>query len=315
MENFIFNLHSQLLSKYKEKQKEESEIVKSLGGLYVIGTERHESRRIDNQLRGRAGRQGNPGSSRFFLSLNDPLIRVFGGDKIQETMQKLKIESEILDSKFLSDSLNSAQQKVEGFYYDQRKTLNKYDQVLDKQRKVIYYLREKVLSTTIMRVLVMEFSEGFLDDFIDYLDSQTREGKDIILSKKILRLLNRLSISNGMIYNNLDKLSKLKKFLYEQLWASYACKEFRYSCSTDSRVLDRYNQLIFFKYIDFFWFKHLENMNFLLDAISWEAYAQKDPFLQYDERATSLLNLTLKDCRDSIIFEIFISNIILTDIN
>nr|UBI41536.1 preprotein translocase subunit A [Saccharina sp.] len=315
LENFIFNLHSQLLSKYKEKQKEESEIVKSLGGLYVIGTERHESRRIDNQLRGRAGRQGNPGSSRFFLSLNDPLIRVFGGDKIQETMQKLKIESEILDSKFLSDSLNSAQQKVEGFYYDQRKTLNKYDQVLDKQRKVIYYLREKVLSTTIMRDLVMEFSEGFLDDFIDYLDAQTREGKDIILSKKILRLLNRLSISNGMIYNNLDKLSKLKKFLYEQLWASYACKEFRYSCSTDSRVLDRYNQLIFFKYIDFFWFKHLENMNFLLDAISWEAYAQKDPFLQYDERATSLLNLTLKDCRDSIIFEIFISNIILTDIN
>jgi len=161
----------------------------------------------------------------------------------------------------------------------------------------------------------MEFSEGFLDDFIDYLESQTREGKDIILSKKILRLLNRLSISNGMIYNNLDKLSKLKKFFYEQLWASYACKEFRYSCSTDSRVLDRYNQLIFFKYIDFFWFKHLENMNFLLDAISWEAYAQKDPFLQYDERATSLLNLTLKDCRDSIIFEIFISNIILTDIN
>nr|YP_011006632.1 Preprotein translocase subunit secA [Halosiphon tomentosus]WAM63777.1 Preprotein translocase subunit secA [Halosiphon tomentosus] len=315
LENFIFNLHSQLLIKYKQRQKEESEIVKSLGGLYVIGTERHESRRIDNQLRGRSGRQGNPGSSRFFLSLNDPLIRVFGGDKIQETMQKLKIDSEILDSKFLSDSLNSAQQKVEGFYYDQRKTLNKYDQVLDKQRKVIYYLREKVLSTTVMRDLVMEFSEGFLDDFIEYLDSQNRKGEDIILTKRIIKLLNRLSISNVIIYNNVDKLPKLKKFLYEQLWTSYACKEFRYSCSTDSRVLDRYNQLIFFKYIDFYWYKHLENMNFLLDATSWEAYAQKDPFLQYDERATSLLNLTLKDCRDSIIFEIFISNIILTDIN
>nr|YP_009327010.1 preprotein translocase subunit A [Pleurocladia lacustris]ANS57517.1 preprotein translocase subunit A [Pleurocladia lacustris]ANS57661.1 preprotein translocase subunit A [Pleurocladia lacustris] len=313
LENFINNLYSQLLTKYKERQKKESKIVKSLGGLYVIGTERHESRRIDNQLRGRAGRQGNPGSSRFFLSLNDPLIRVFGGDKIQQTMQKLKIESEILDSKFLSDSLNSAQQKVEGFYYDQRKTLNKYDQVLDKQRKVIYYLREKVLSTKVMRDLVMEFSEGLLDDFIDYLESQNQERKEIILPKKIFRLLNRLSISNGIIYNNLDKLPALKKFLYQQLWASYACKEFRYSCSTDSRVLDRYNQLIFFKYIDFYWYKHLENMNFLLDATSWEAYAQKDPFLQYDERAISLLNLTLKDCRDSIIFEIFLSNIILTE--
>ena len=313
LETFINKLYNELLINYKKKQKEESKLVKSLGGLYVIGTERHESRRIDNQLRGRAGRQGNPGSSKFFLSLNDPLIRVFGGDKIQETMQNLKIESEILDSKFLSDSLNSAQQKVEGFYYDQRKTLNKYDQVLDKQRKVIYYLRAKVLSTTIMRDLVLEFSEGFLDDFIDYLDSQNQEGKKIILPKKILRLLNRLSISNGIIYNNLNKLSALKKFLYQQLWSSYACKEFRYSCSTDSRVLDRYNRLIFFKYIDFYWYKHLENMNFLLDATSWEAYAQKDPFLRYDERAISLLNLTLKDCRDSIIFEIFISNIILTD--
>nr|YP_011007476.1 Preprotein translocase subunit secA [Sporochnus bolleanus]WAM64905.1 Preprotein translocase subunit secA [Sporochnus bolleanus] len=313
LENFIVNLHSQLLTKYKQKQKEESEIVKSLGGLYVIGTERHESRRIDNQLRGRSGRQGNPGSSRFFLSLNDPLIRIFGGNKIQETMQKFKMDNEILDSKFLSGSLNSAQQKVEGFYYDQRKTVNKYDQVLDKQRSVIYYLREKVLSTTIMRDLVMEFSEGFLDDFIDYLESQNREGKEIVFTNRILKLLNRLSISNCMIYSNLNNLPKLKKFFYEQLWASYACKEFRYSCSTDSRVLDRYNQLIFFKYIDLYWYKHLENMSFLLDATSWEGYAQKDPFLQYDERSTSLLNLTLKDCRDSIIFEIFISNIILTD--
>nr|YP_010317724.1 preprotein translocase subunit SecA [Silvetia siliquosa]UNH90162.1 preprotein translocase subunit SecA [Silvetia siliquosa] len=313
LESLINNLYEELLIKYKQRQKQESEMVKSLGGLYVIGTERHESRRIDNQLRGRSGRQGNPGSSRFFLSLNDPLIRIFGGNKIQETMQKLKIDNEILDSKFLSNSLDSAQQKVEGFYYDQRKTLNKYDQVLDKQRKVIYYLREKVLSTTVIRDLVMEFSEGFIDDFIYYLDSQNREGKGIILTTRIISLLNRLSISTTIIYNNIDKLSELKKFLYEQLWASYICKEFHYCCSTDSRVLDKYNQLIFLKYIDFYWYKHLENMNFLLDAISWEAYAQKDPFLQYDERATNLLNFTLKDCRDSIIFEIFISNIIINN--
>nr|AVZ00557.1 preprotein translocase subunit A [Fucus spiralis] len=313
LESLINNLYEELLIKYKQRQNQESDMVKSLGGLYVIGTERHESRRIDNQLRGRSGRQGNPGSSRFFLSLNDPLIRIFGGNKIQETMQKLKIDNEILDSKFLSNSLDSAQQKVEGFYYDQRKTLNKYDQVLDKQRKVIYYLREKVLSTTVIRDLVMEFSEGFLDDFIYYLDSQNREGKDIILTTRMISLLNRLSISTTIIYNNIDRLSELKKFLYEQLWASYICKEFHYCCSTDSRVLDKYNQLIFLKYIDFYWYKHLENMNFLLDAISWEAYAQKDPFLQYDERATNLLNFTLKDCRDSIIFEIFISNIIINN--
>nr|YP_011007054.1 Preprotein translocase subunit secA [Phaeostrophion irregulare]WAM64341.1 Preprotein translocase subunit secA [Phaeostrophion irregulare] len=314
LEKFIIDLYKQLLEKYKKLQKKESQIVQSLGGLYVIGTERHESRRIDNQLRGRSGRQGNLGASRFFLSLNDPLIRIFGGTKIQDIMQKLEIDSEVIDSKFLTKALNSAQQKVEGFYYDQRKTLNKYDQVLDKQRKVIYYLRERVLYTLIMRDLVMEFSEGFLDDFIDYLEYQSQKGKTIFLTKRILRLLNRLGISTDMIYNNLNKLFILRKFLYEQLWSSYICKEFRYSCATDSRVLDRYNQLIFFKYIDFYWYKHLENMNFLLDATSWEGYAQKDPFIQYEERALNLLDSTLKDCRDSIIFEIFISNIILTDV-
>ena len=313
LETFIKTLYDKLLVKYKEKQKEESELVKSLGGLYVIGTERHESRRIDNQLRGRAGRQGNPGSSKFFLSLNDPLIRVFGGDKIKTAMQRLQIEDQILDATFLSNSLNSAQQKVEGFYYDQRKTLNKYDQVLDKQRKIIYYLREKVLSTTLMRDLVMEFSEGFLDDLIISLESQKLKGKPIILPKKILRLLNRLSISHGIIYDNLDKLSTLKKFLYQQMWASYTYKEFRYSCSTDSRILDKYNRFIFFKYLDFYWYKHLDNMNFLLDATSWEAYAQKDPFLRYDLQAISLLDGALQDCRDAVIFEVYISNIILTD--
>lgn len=314
LERLIVDLYKQLLKRYKELQKKESEIVKLLGGLYVIGTERHESRRIDNQLRGRSGRQGNPGKSRFFLSLNDPLIRIFGGNKIQDVMQKLEIDTEVIDSKFLSNALNSAQQKVEGFYYDQRKTLNKYDQVLDKQRKVIYYLRERVLYTLILRDLVMEFSEGFIDDFIEYIEYKKQQGKNIILTKRILRLLNRLCISSEIIYNNLDNLIKLRKFLYEQLWASYICKEFRYCCSTDSRVLDRYNQLIFFKYIDFYWYKHLENMNFLLDATSWEGYAQKDPFIQYENRAISLLATTLKDCRDSIIFEIYISNIILTDV-
>lgn len=314
VEEFISTLYKQLLSEYKEKQRKESLIVKNLGGLYVIGTEKHESRRIDNQLRGRAGRQGNPGTSKFFLSLGDPLIRVFGGEKIQSAMQNLRMDNDVLESPFLSKSLISAQQKVEGFYYDQRKTINKYDQVIDKQRQVIYYLREKILNTLSIRDLVMEFSEGFLDDFIEYLRLLQGDQTQIFIPQKILILLNRLSISTDIIYKNLDNLEVLKRFLYQQLWSIYTCKEFQYYCFTDSRILDRYNQLIFFKYIDLYWYKHLENMNFLLDSTSWEAYAQKDPYIQYENNATRLLTLSLKDCRDSIIFEIFISNIIVTDI-
>jgi len=314
IEQFIADLYRQLLFEYKKKQRIESKIVKRLGGLYVIGTEKHESRRIDNQLRGRAGRQGNPGVSRFFLSLNDPLLRIFGGDKIQATMQNFKMSNEVLESSFLSNSLISAQQKVEGFYYDQRKTINRYDQVIDKQRQVIYYLREKILSTIKMRDLVMEFSEGFLDDFIEYLEFNKNQGVTLFLPKRIVQLLSRLLISQDVILSNLKDLKVLKKFLYEQLWATYTCKEFQYSCFTDSRILDRYIQLIFFKYLDFYWYRHLENMNFLLDATSWEAYAQKDPYIQYENSATKLLTLTLKDCRDSIIFDIFISNIIMSDV-
>ncbi|CAM9091441.1 unnamed protein product [Discosporangium mesarthrocarpum] len=308
-ENLIYYLYNKLLKKFKEKQKEESNKIQLLGGLYVIGTERHESRRIDNQLRGRAGRQGNPGTSKFFLSLNDPLIRIFGGDKIQSIMNKLQINNEVLDSKFLSSTLDSAQQKVEGFYYDQRKTLNKYDQVLDKQRKIIYNLRQQVLNKALLRDLIMEFGEGLIDDFISYIEIQNSQKNSIVLTKKISVLLNRLSISTDVIYIYLSNLSILKKFLYEQLWSSYIRKEFEFSFY-DCRLMHRYSKLLFLKYIDFYWYKHLENMNFLREAISWEAYAQKDPFIQYEESATDLLNLTLKDCRDSIVFEIFISNIL-----
>lgn len=313
LEKFISDLYKQVLEKYEKLQKQESELVKSLGGLYVIGTERHESRRIDNQLRGRAGRQGNPGSSKFFLSLNDPLIRVFGGSKIQGIMQKLQIGNESIDSPFLSDALNSAQQKVEGFYYDQRKTLNKYDQVLDKQRQIIYYLREKVLYTKVIRDLVREFTEGFIDDFIDYLEQNNEEGKTILLTKKMVQLLKSLSISSEIIYKNLDKLNLLRKFLVEQLWSNYIYKEYLFSFSSGLSVLERYNQLIFFRYIDSFWYKHVENMNFLLDATSWEGYAQKDPFIQYEERAIDLLSSSLKDCRDLIVFEIFISELVVPE--
>ncbi|CAM9096975.1 unnamed protein product [Choristocarpus tenellus] len=310
-ENLIFLFYKKLLQKYKQKQIIESEQIKLLGGLYVIGTERHESRRIDNQLRGRSGRQGNPGTSCFFLSLNDPLIRIFGGEKIQNLMQNLQLNTETINSSFLSSALDSAQQKVEGFYFDQRKTLNKYDQILDKQRKVIYNLRQKVLYTTILRDLIMEFGEGLIDDFILYIEMQTINQKttNIFLTKKISILLNRLSISTEIIYKNLNNLSILKKFLNEQLWNTYIRKEFEFSFY-DCRLIHRYCQLLFLKYIDLFWCKHLDNMNFLREAISWEAYAQKDPFIQYEESATDLLNLTLKDCRDAIIFEIFVSNII-----
>nr|QSV12726.1 preprotein translocase subunit A [Phaeophyceae sp.] len=314
LETLIFCLYNKLLKRYKMTYKDEAVLVKSLGGLYVIGTERHESRRIDNQLKGRSGRQGNPGVSQFFLSLDDPLFTTFGGNSTKNLMEKFRIKKNFLDSEYvsksLSKSLNFAQKNVEEFFYEQRKILNKYDQVLNKQRKIIYNLRKKVLYTTTLHDLVIEFSEGFLDDFISYLDFKKNKDTNIHVSKQILKLLNRLSISSQILYNNIDNLPKLKKFIYEQLWISYASKKFHFLCSSKlySQILTRYIRLIFFKYIDLYWYKHLENMEFLFDATSWDGYAQRDPFFLYEESALILFTNAIKDCRNSIVFDIFISS-------
>lgn len=300
-ELLILNLYKIILTNYQLECKLEKDKVLKLGGLYVIGTERHESRRIDNQLRGRAGRQGDPGTSRFFLSLNDPLLKTFGGDKIKGVMQAFQMNDEALESKFLSQSLDSAQQKVEGFYYDQRKTLNKYDRVLDKQRSIFYKFRKKVLISSTIRDLILEFGEAVIDDLIQFLKNKDNK---IVIPKRINYLLHtlNLSIETGEDEKTYD-IEKLKSLLYEQFWSVYCLKELNF-WFYDLELFRRYEKLVVLKYLDLYWSKHLENINFLKDSVTWEAYAQKDPFIQYEERANILFNKTFKQCRDDIIYDL-----------
>jgi preprotein translocase subunit SecA len=296
-ETLILELYKIILLKYQEECKIEKEKVLNLGGLYVIGTERHESRRIDNQLRGRAGRQGDPGTSRFFLSLNDPLLKIFGGDKIKNIMELFQMNEETLESKFLSQSLDSAQQKVEGFYYDQRKILNKYDKVLDKQRAILYEFRKKILISPSIRTILLEFGEAMINDIIL---STIKKSNQIIIPKYIYYFLHalNLSIKQDIKFTNTQEL---KTLLYEQFWSLYSLKEINF-WFYDIQLFKRYEKLIVLKYIDIYWSKHLDNMNFLKDAVTWEAYAQKDPFIQYEEQASTLFNNTFKQCRNAIIY-------------
>lgn len=306
-ESVLLSLYKKILAKYQQECKIEREKVLELGGLYVIGTERHESRRIDNQLRGRAGRQGDPGTSRFFLSLNDPLLKTFGGDKIKGLMQTFQMSDEALESKFLSQSLDSAQQKVEGFYYDQRKNVNKYDKVLDKQRSILYKFRKKVLLSATVRDLLLEFGEGVIDDLLLYIKKKNNK---LIIPKRIYYLLYSLNLSiEGGKETNLIDLTKLKELLYEQFWSVYSLKELNF-WFYDLELFRRYEKLVILKYIDLYWSKHLENMKFLKDAVTWEAYAQKDPFIQYEEQASILFYNTFKQCRDAIIYDLLSIEII-----
>lgn len=296
-ETLILELYKIILLNYQEECKKEKKKVLKLGGLYVIGTERHESRRIDNQLRGRAGRQGDPGTSRFFLSLNDPLLKIFGGEKIKTVMQVFQMTEEALESKFLSQSLDSAQQKVEGFYYDQRKTLNKYDKVLDKQRGIFYEFRKKILISSNIKSILLEFGEAVVDDIIIHVKTKPDQ---ILIPKHIYYLLQSLNLS---LQKDLQftEFKELKTLLYEKFWSVYFLKELNF-WFYDIQLFRRYEKLVVLKYIDIYWSKHLDNINFLKDAVSWEAYAQKDPFIQYEEQASTLFNNTFKQCRNAIIY-------------
>jgi preprotein translocase subunit SecA len=303
IENLVFKLYNIVLEKNKVEAKKEREKVIELGGLYVIGTELHESRRIDNQLRGRSGRQGDPGSSRFFLSLNDPLLKIFGGDNIKKFMQAFEISEEALESKFLAQALESAQQKVEGFYYDQRKTLNKYDRILDQQRYLIYKFRRKILFANTCRELLLELGQAFIDSCLSLLEKRTKQKRSIY---QILCIFYTLNLSFETCINedaNLKNIKLLKSLLYEQFWSVYCLKELKFWLY-DLVLLRYYEKLVMLKNIDIFWSRHLENITFLRDAVSWSAYAQKDPLLLYEEQATKLFNETFKQCRDSIIYNL-----------
>jgi preprotein translocase subunit SecA len=298
-ESLILELYKIIFIAYQNECKKERKKVLALGGLYVIGTERHESRRIDNQLRGRAGRQGDPGTSRFFLSVNDPLLRTFGGDKMKDWMQSLEMGDEALESKFLSRALDSAQQKVESFYYDQRKTLNKYDRVLDKQRSILYKFRKKVLMSSTIRDLILEFAEAMIDDLVYFIK---KKRNNTVIPKRVYYLFYVLNFCIEPInILNLKDITVIKSLLYEQIWSSYSLKELNF-WFYDINLLGRFEKLIMLKYVDLYWSKHLENMNFLKEAVTYEAYAQKDPFIQYEEQASILFNNTFKQCRDDIVY-------------
>ena len=160
--------YKMILKEYEKFTDAEHEEVVNNGGLHVIGTERHESRRVDNQLRGRAGRQGDPGSTRFFLSLQDNLLRIFGGDRVEKLMNMMRVEDDMpIESKMLTNSLEGAQKKVETFYYDTRKQVFEYDEVMNNQRRAIYAERRRVLEGLDLKEQVIQYAEKTMGEIVD----------------------------------------------------------------------------------------------------------------------------------------------------
>ncbi len=303
------SFYKKILTTQKTVTKEIGENIRQFGGLHVIGTERHESRRIDNQLRGRAGRQGDPGSSRFFLCLEDRLLRIFGGDQILNVMQNIGFEeSTPIQSPILNKSLESAQKKVEAFYYDTRKQLFEYDQALNMQRNCVYTERRRMFEQPKLRGWLLDYAERSLDDLFLSFNSAQDEKTIVLLATKLQNLLGiplPINVASGE-----KDIKQYLSFLKQQIQITYDLKELEME-SIEKGLLREIEKSFILQQIDYSWMEHLQKITFLRESIRWRAYGQKDPLTEYKKEAFNYFLIMLARIRHRVVYFVLRSKVIL----
>ena len=256
------------------------EETKALGGLKIIGTERHESRRIDNQLRGRSGRQGDPGESRFYISLEDDLMRLFGSEKLMGIFKSLGVpENEQIEHKMLSSAIEKAQKKIEGNNYGIRKNLLDYDQVNNEQREIIYKERRRVLDGESMRDTIFKMIADTIDNTVDLCIGENTEQSEWDLTELNEMLLSIMPVK-AVTKERVEKISKneLKQQLKEEAVKLYEEKEAEFPEAEQLREMER---VVLLKAIDTRWMDHIDDMDQLRQGIGLQAYGQRDPLVEY----------------------------------
>ena len=304
-------LINELAFYFKKQQEQENQIVKNLGGLYIVGTERNESRRVDNQLRGRCGRQGDPGTSRFFLSLDDSLLRIFGGAKIQNFMQTQIPDDSPLESKFITKSLDSAQQRIEERAYQQRKNLLDYDDVLNKQRKIVYSERRKILESRSVRNTIFAYGEQIITDILLELNQETATQEQIVAFMENLfgtnLIFNQINHSKSLV-NDFDEY-ELKLYLFHEFWLTYQSKRLEFSVY-GTGILPNMERSLILLNMDFLWREHLQQMSLLREAVGWRGYGQRNPLYEYKQDAFKMFERSEERLRHLIIYDLFRSSIL-----
>ena len=283
--------------------------VSELGGLHITGTERHESRRIDNQLRGRSGRQGDPGSSRFYLSLEDDLMRIFGSEKISGIMEKLGMENgQPIEHPMVSKAVANAQKKVEAHNFDIRKHLLEYDDVMNKQREVFYGLRREILKNKNHREMLLEMAEELVDEVLDDIASEKiyPEEWDIeALDEYMMRQFSvpirkqeeALEIGSGLSLplENCDR-EKLHNAIMDSIESCYAIKE----QGIDPNMMRQLEKMIMLQVVDNLWKDHLLGMDHLKDGVGLRGYAQKNPLTEYKKEGFEMFSKMMHQIREGV---------------
>ena len=271
----------ELCEEFAPEVKREAEVVREAGGLFIIGTERHESRRIDNQLRGRAGRQGDPGASRFFLSLEDDLMRIFGGERVQNLMDSLGLDEDVpIENKLITNTIESAQKKLEASNFAIRKQVLQYDDVMNQQREIIYQQRQMVLDGEDISGKLHEMMRQSIDDACaNYLNGETADDWDFAGLRR--HFMNWLCLPTDFNYTT-EQLGDLTKDgiadeLYKRGMDILTAKEKRYGAKT-MRELER---ICLLRNVDSKWMEHIDNMDQLKQGMGLRGYGQHDPVVEY----------------------------------
>jgi preprotein translocase subunit SecA len=269
--------------------------VKELGGLVVIGSERHESRRIDNQLRGRAGRQGDPGTTQFFVSTEDDLMRIFGGDRISSIMERLKVDdSTPIENRLISKSLEGAQKKVEGFHFDQRKNVVQYDDVMNRHRKATYAMRHEILHQADIRKRINVFVED---------ETKALATSSLITSDEFEDVVREVfpfdeATLDRIFDTEADKFAPVLQTAAKEL---YEGRETAFTAD----IMRKIERDIYLQVLDELWMQHLENMDHLREGIHWMSVGQQDPLVEYRRRGQQLFDAMQHDLRHGTLRTLF----------
>lgn len=325
------NLKNEALEKARKITQEEHDKVVELGGLHVIGTERHESRRIDNQLRGRAARQGDPGSTKFFLSLEDDLMRIFGGEKIANLMTMLNVDDDTaIENVLITRQIESAQKKVETYHFDIRKSVLEYDDVMNIQREKFYHQRRKVLACEDLRTdinfMIEKETERILAQYIskDMAPQEYIENDLIMFVKEFTsifpQLKDKLSVADIRNLRANEINAKLKEMTLEnykqfeidtinnfnEVMEKYYQNNFvRQEAFKSDNILRQVERDILLQVVDAKWIDHLGNIDMLKDSIGLVAYGQKDPLIEYKKEAYNLFNALMAEIQSETIQHLF----------
>ncbi|MEI6805852.1 MAG: preprotein translocase subunit SecA [Myxococcaceae bacterium] len=294
-------LYAHELEKAEKICKAEKQKVLEAGGLRIIGTERHESRRIDNQLRGRSGRQGDPGSSRFYLSLQDDLMRIFGSDRMISVMERLGMkDAEPIEHPWVSKSIANAQKRVEGFHFDSRKQLIEYDDVMNQQRNAVYSLRRQVLGGENIRKLVFDLVEDTIVNLVQIAAPEKTSPNEWKLKELCDDIFALTGVKIEPLSLPLNREEMMDK-LYQEMSSFYTRKE----KEIDPELMRRVERMIYLQIIDQFWKDHLQAMDHLREGIHFRGYAQKDPKQEYKKEGFILFNSMRFGLRHAVLERIF----------